>query len=891
MKSATLFILVLLSIQLHGQKKYDFDFTGKTLDEVVDVLSGKHKFKFSYNPEALKPHLLDRKIKANSEAELISKIFEDLPFKIQVSHGIYLVIPSKIEKKPTSLAGKIYDKDTGKPLAFAHVQSSDKATVSNQDGRFILPPRTDSITLQVSYIGYKDLELTVPPSQQVVDLNLEQNPLILKEVILSGTQYLDLAGRPSFFSLNPEQFNALPNLGETDVFKSLQLLPGIKATDESSSGLSVRGSSPSQNLILMDGFTLYHLDHFFGIFSTVNPNVIDNVSVYKGGFGPEYGGRVSSVIDVTGKVGSKEKFSAGGGVNLLSANGFIDTPIGKNGSLLIGGRRSFNDILNSNLYQDFLTSNRRGFLTSVDPELASLEIQPSFQFYDFNAKYRHEFNAKSILDVNLYLSEDFYNGDFVEEDFFSRYSVSDQAGWSNAGLSIGLKQNFSSKWWGDFTLSASEYAKSESLNVSQTIFDAVFFGAAELAANSEIVYLDYGIESSVGDVTIRSNHELEIDDQNSMKFGVEFSSISTFYESDELFFLGFSDDSLSFEEVGILDTAYTDTLNIEAQISSFYSGYQFRNEMISTNIGLRGSYYEPTDQWYLEPRFDLRFKITDNFHLKSAASYHHQFVNQTSLSTFQNPDQFYLTLADDDVIPIQKSAHLILGGDYTTENWTFDFEYYRKSTKGVIENQFLTLLPQSLQNIADENVNLAGENSSQGLDLFIKYRTDRYTSWLSYSIGESLNQFWYRNDNNPYPSALDQRHEINLVNIVKLGKWELSSILIYGSGRPFTPANPEVFGESIYDLTQINQHRLPDYTRFDISAKYSFPMGKLKCEAGITLFNLLDNVNIKSRRYSRQYFFDEDLVNGFTTGDDVRIVALDTRLLGFTPNFFFNVRF
>lgn len=888
MKSVVLFISFFLTIQLYGQKRYDFDFTGKSLDEVVEVLSGKHKFKFSYNPKILKPHVLDRRIKANSEAELISKIFEDLPFKIQISHGIYLVIPGKLENKPTSLAGKIYDKDTGKPLAFAHVQSSAKGTVSNQDGKFVLPPRTDTITIQVSYIGYKDLELMVPPTQDIVDLNLEQNPHILKEVILSGSQYLDLAGQTSFSSLDPEKFSALPNLGETDVFKSIQLLPGIKATDESSSGLSVRGGTPAQNLILMDGFTLYHLDHFFGIFSTVNPNVIDNVSVYKGGFGPEYGGRVSSVVDVTGKVGSTEKFAAGVGVNLLSANAFLETPIGKKSSLLIGGRKSFNDILNSNLYQDFLTSNRKGFLNAVNPDIASLEIEPAFEFYDFNGKFTHEFSTKSSLDVNLYLSEDFYNGSFSDEDSFSSYNVTDEAGWSNAGLSIGLQQNFSSKWSANFTFSASEYAKNESLRVTETIFDAVSFGLTELEANAEIAYLDYGINSSVGDLTFRADHQVQLDDQNMVKFGAELSSINTFYESDEVFFLGFSDDSLS---VDILDTTYTDTLNIEAAISSFYAGYQFRNEILSTNIGLRGSFYEPTSQWYIEPRFDLRVKVGDHLHLKSAASYHHQFVNQTSLSAFQSQDQFYLTLADEDVIPIQKSAHLILGADYTTGNWSFDIEYYRKNTKGIIENQFLTLVPESLNTIEEENLNLSGENSAQGLDLFVKYRTDRYTSWLSYSLSESENQFWYRNDNNLYPSALDQRHEVNLVNLKKLGKWELSSIFILGSGRPFTPPNQEVFGESIYDLSQINQERLPNYSRLDLSAKYSFAIGSSKCETGVTLFNLLDHSNVKSRRYSRQYFFDENSSNDSITEDEVRIVALDTRLLGFTPNFFLNIRF
>ncbi|MEQ9404755.1 MAG: carboxypeptidase-like regulatory domain-containing protein [Cyclobacteriaceae bacterium] len=879
MRSLLLLIFVVSTLTLVGQKQYEFDFTGNSLYEAVELLSKKHKFKFSYSPKALKQHSLDRKIRANSDAELISKLFEDMPFKIQLSDGVYLLIPQKIPKKSFTLTGKVYDKSTGKPLAFAHVQSSERGTVSNQDGRFILPPREDTITLQVSYIGYKDILLAVPPNQEEINLNLEQNPLVLQEVILSTSHFRDLAGRPGFFSLNPQKFNALPTLGETDVFKSIQLLPGVSATDETSSGLSVRGSLPSQNLVLMDGFTLYHLDHFFGIFSTLNPNVIDNVSIYKGGFGAEYGGRVSSVVDVSGKAGSNDKFSAGAGVNMLSINGFIETPIGEKTSLLVGGRRSFTDLINSDLYQNFLTSNRKSFLTAVDPNVASLNLLPSFHFYDFNTKLRHTFNSKASLDVNLYLSEDSYSGDYSDEDDFARYNVTDKANWANKGFSLGLRKQFQPNWFGDFTLSASSYSDDESLKVSQTIFEDVSFGNDSIFANSKIDFFDYTVESSVSDIRLSTSHEIQLDHQNFLKAGVELNRISTFYSSDQVFFQDFNTSNV-----------LSDTLDVTAAILSFYGNYQFGSERLSSNIGIRGNYYEPTRKIYIEPRFDIRFKVGENVSLKGAASYHHQFVNETSFSLFQNTDQFYWVLADEEIIPIQKASHFIIGTDYSFGNWTLDVEYYKKLTTGIIENQFLTLSTDGIGITEDEDLSLAGENNAQGLDLFLKYRTSTFTSWLSYSLGESNNQFWYRNDNTPYPSEYDQRHEINFVNTIKFGKWELSAILLYGSGKPFTPPNSDPLGSSPYDLERVNELRLPDYSRLDLSAKYSFDIGAFKCESGITLFNVFDKINIKSRRYSQQYVFSENTTN--TTGsDEIRIVALDTYLLGFTPNFFFNLRF
>ncbi len=898
MRSTILFILILFSVQVFGQRRFDFDFSNKTLYEAVEQLSGKHKFKFSYNPGALKSHELNKKIKANSEAELISKVFEDLPFKIQLSDGVYLIIPQKIKKTPVSLAGKVYDKETGKPLAFAHVQTSNKGTISNQDGRFKLPPREDTIMLQVSYIGYKDLELEVPPGEENVSLNMELNPQVLQEVILNTAQNGELFGKPGFFSLNPEQFNALPTLGETDVFKSIQLLPGIQASDETASGLSVRGGTPAQNLVLMDGFTLYHLDHFFGIFSTLNPNVINNVGLYKGGFGSEYGGRISSVVDVSGKTGSNDKFKAKAGVNLLSFNGMIEAPIGSKSSIMLGVRQSFADALNSNLFKDFLASNRESFIESINPGLATLQFQPSLNFYDINGKFQHRFSTTSILDINLYLSEDFYSADFAETDDFSAFSIEDRATWENKGISLNWKLNPKSNWHSNFTLAASEFSDDQQLDIGQTFFqDVAFLKSDTIQSNSQVELSNYGVQSLVSDLTIRSDHEIDLPNDDLIRGGVEFNVISTDYNADQFYFQNFT------EEIVIRND-----LILQSGIASMYGSYQYNSPNIKSSFGIRGSFYEPTTKWFLEPRFDLNLKITENFNLKGAASLHHQFVNQTSLSLFNNNDKFYWVLADDASVPILRSSHMIFGGNYSFGKWTVDIEYYRKNTSGIIENLFAIRSPDNigLHTLANSDpqsqvdtvnlnvsiepqINPSGENISEGVDLFIKYRDETFTSWLSYSLGTSNNKFSYINLNNPFPSNQDQRHEINLVNIFKLNNWELSSTLVYGSGRPYSIPILEGDSAIYYDETRVNNLRLPTYFRLDLSAKYSFPIGKTKCETGFTLFNVLDRVNVKSRRFTTQFVFDEQ--SAAITEDQLRLVALDTRLLGFTPNFFFNIRF
>lgn len=889
MRSFSLIILIFISNQIFGQKRFDFDFTDKTLYEAIEELSRKHKFKFSYNPEALKSHELNGKVKANSEAELISKVFQDLPFKIQLSDGVYLIIPRKIKRAALSLAGKVYDKDTGEPLAFAHVQSAQKGTVSNQDGRFKLPPREDTLTLQVSYIGYKDLHLKVAPDEEDISLNLELDPRELQEIILNTSQIGELSSKPGFFSLNPEQFNALPTLGETDVFKSIQLLPGVRATDETASGLSVRGGTPSQNLVMMDGFTLYHLDHFFGIFSTLNPNVINNVSLYKGGFGSEYGGRVSSVVDVSSKSGAKDKFSARAGVNLLSFNAMIETPVGEKSSLLLGVRQSFTDLLNSNLFKDFLSSNREAFLESVNPDVATLQFQPSLNFYDINGKFQHRFSQNSILDFNVYISEDIYSADFSEADDFSDFSIEDNAAWENTGFSLNWRANLSPTWHSNFTISGSSYSDDERLDINQTFFeDVAFLEGDSIEQNSEVEILNFGVQSSVSDVTIKSDHEIDLPNNDLIRAGIEINAIATSYDADQFYFQNFSD-----------AIVIRNDLILESAITSMYGSYQYEGSNVRSSIGTRATFYEPTGKWFLEPRLDLNFKINENLSLKGAASLHNQFINQTSLSLFDNNEKFYWVLADDASIPILRSSHMIFGANYSSGKWSADLEYYRKNTTGIIENLFAVRSPGNLRFDALNSeidsasfelpINPSGENISEGIDLFVKYRDETFTSWLSYSLGTSNNKFSYIDQNNPFSSAQDQRHEINFVSILKLGNWELSSTSIYGSGRPYT--TPILLGDSIryYDETSVNDLRLPSYFRVDVSAKYSFPIGKALCETGVTLFNVFDKVNVKSRRFTEQFIFDEQDVN--ITEDQVRLVAIDTKLLGFTPNFFFNIRF
>ncbi len=862
-----------MSLRLVGQQKYFFDFSG-TLLEAIEALSKNQKLKFSYDDHLLSQYKLTKEIKADSDQELITKLLKNLPFKVQSTGDVYLIIPQKKAVK-FPVYGEVLDKESGQPLPFAYVEIANKMVATDEQGKFSLSTSSDTIAVLVSYLGYKELEVNIPAEPSFVSLELEPDPVVLKEVILSARSNTSLPRDISSFDMNPDKFNALPTLGETDVFKTLQLLPGIQATDESSSGLFVRGGLSSQNLVLMDGITIYHLDHLFGIYATLNPNFIGHVRLHKGGFGAQYGGRVSSVIDITGRAASSDHFSGMIGMNFLSFNGLVESPVGAKTSLIIGFRRSLTDYVSTRLYQDFQSSSRNAYLETIDPAISNYSPTPDLSFYDFNGKVQHRFSARSLLDLNLYSSKDTYQGEFFDVDDFSELTIADQADWGNIGMSAVWKNHFHSNWFAHTMLSFSSYSDNELLSMEQDYFDGgVVINPA--SRDLEVVAYDSEINNAVEDLTFKTSHELDIDSIHTLKAGMEFNHLDISYRADQSLFTILSDDERSNEDN-----------RSRASIASLYGSYRFEKHKIGADLGIRSTFYVPSRKVYMEPRLNLTFKVNDRFRIKAAGSVHHQYMNHTSLSFFRNDAKFYWILAGEDV-PVLKSQHLIGGFNFSEKNWTVDVEYYHKKTRGVLENRFSPSASQIQGGGPFSRKDLAGTIHATGVDFFMKYKKRRFTSWVSYAFLNAENAFWYIDDGNPFPSDYSQRHEINWTAIFKVKNWEFSSLLIYGSGKPFS--TPFIEGASLrYELNDLNSELLPAYIRFDAAVRYSFPLGKVKFESGITFFNVFNYQNIKWKRFVPRHITRSE--NSWVFSPTPTLFSFDTYLLGFTPNLFLNVRF
>ena len=336
------------------------EFKNKPLDKMFFMWSFNHKLEIDYDENEIKDIKIHGKLVDEPLDLAFSKILANTPLDYEIisERHIRVYLPESTKRfrsgqkisKNITVSGVLKDEHTGESLPFATIliSGTNKGTTTNVDGRFTLfDVPTDTSQLDISYIGYRSKTILLYPSMDMDNLllTLQSGSLQIEEITIAAVrkeQLIRASAGISKIGMTPEVAAILPSYGEKDIFRSLQLLPGVSGTNESSSGLFVRGGTPDQNLILFDGFTVYHVDHLFGFFSAFNSNAIKDLQLYKGGYEAKFGGRLSSVVDMTGKDGNSESFNMGIGASLLSVNGFVESPfVNGKGSFILAGRRSF----------------------------------------------------------------------------------------------------------------------------------------------------------------------------------------------------------------------------------------------------------------------------------------------------------------------------------------------------------------------------------------------------------------------------------------------------------------------------------------------------------------------------------------------------------------------
>ena len=769
--------------------------------------------------------------------------------------GLLLSLCSLTAQETVTISGYVKDADTGETLLGANIsvldQGSNLGTVTNDYGFYSLRvPAGDSITVEYSYIGYATQTRRILPTPNLtvtVELAFGEE-LITVEVTADANREKVNSTQMGLEQLSMAEAKLLPALfGEVDIIKTLQLKPGVSNGGEGTSGLVVRGGSPDQNLFLLDEAVLYNPSHLFGFFSTFNSDAVKSVDLYKGGFPAEYGGRLSSVIDVKLNDGNNKRFGGKGGIGLIASRLTLEGPIQKNkSSFIVSGRRTYADIF-TRAINDANADN---------PDAVQI---PDYYFYDLNGKASFELGEQDRIFVSGYFGRDFFT--FSTETFDLNFN------WGNNAATARWNHIYNSQLFSNVTLSYSSY-------------DYVIQNSIPNIATFE---LGSGIE----DVTLKADWYYSPDNRHNVRFGATAT-----YHTFEVGRLRAGDEAGTF--------SFTGGQNFDAIAPALYISDDFRyNDKWTINYGLRLSGFY-NDEFYanLEPRAAVKYSVSDDVSLKGSYTYMTQYIHLVGNSAGTLPTDVWFP-STERVRP--QLSQQVAGGVFYAINpdWYLSTEaFYKWSDRQVDFREGANLFVND--NLEDEFV--FGDAWSYGAEVYLEKKNGPITGWVGYTLSWSWRQFDEILQGRKFHPSYDRRHDLSVVALYEFGsrdQYALTGTWVYSTGNlttlPFgrfflqdapgisPPQESGALVSVVPVYTDRNSFRLRSYQRLDLGFVWKFrPRGNFKSDLTVGVYNAYD------RRNPFAVFIDTDFNDeGVLSGVQPRQISLFPILPSVTWNFEF----
>jgi hypothetical protein len=703
---------------------------------------------------------------------------------------LFTTLPATVyAQNKFTISGTVKDSLSGESLIGATIkmeQNSKGGVISNGYGFYSLTVDAGNYTLYISYIGYKAIPIQVSVKRDT-RLNIEMVAYnALNEVtVKANSSRSDNVLSPQM-GVNKLSMRDIANvpvlLGEKDIIKTIELLPGVKSTGDANTGFYVRGGNSDENLILLDGATVYNASHLFGFFSTFNSDAIKEVNLYKGGMSAEYGGRMSSVLDIKMDEGNNKQYVVEGGIGLISSRIKVEGPIVKNkSSFMISARRTYADLFLK------LSSD-----TSVNSS--------SLYFYDINAKANYQVDDKNTIYLSGYLGKD----------------------------DVGLKGTFSTDWG----------------NTSGTFRWNHLFNS-KLFSNTSVIYSKYNytivnytatdnlkVYSKIEDVNLKQDFDYFITNNNTLRFGINAvhhtvvpgniaTSINSNYnakiiESRYAYeFAAYASDS--WQPADKLNLVYGIRLNYFDLIGpGNFSSYNAGGTPVSTMSYTAGQ--KVVGYFNAEPRFSASYTLNSNSSVKASYNLNSQNIHLLSNSTSSLPTDLYVMSSNNIKPGIANQVSMGYYRNFNNDGYEFSTEVYYKWLSNEIDYK------NNAQLIANNNVEgelVYGTGRAYGVEFFLKKKYGRYNGWIGYTLSKSERKFAEINNGNYFPARQDRTHDVSLVNMYNLSKrWSLSAVFIYGTGNAVTyPAGKYMLGGiTTYYYNARNGSRLPVNSRLDLGA-------------------------------------------------------------------------
>jgi hypothetical protein len=690
-----------------------------------------------------------------------------------------------------SVSGTIKDKKTGETLTGATIGFAGHPTLgvaTNAYGFYSITIPSGRYQMVISFSGY---------ATDTIALDLQQNTVVnqmlaaangqMQEVVITGRKSNNiLVTPPGVQHLNMDDIKDLPVLlGEKDVLKTIQLLPGIKSAGDGKSGFFVRGGGADQNLILLDEATVYNASHLLGFFSVFNSDAIKDVTLYKGGMPANFGGRLASVEDIKMKDGNDQKLGLSGGIGLIDSRLTLEGPIEKGkGSFIVSARRTYIDLF-TQLSSD---SNTKG---------------TKLYFYDVNLKANYSLNQNNRVFLSAYFGKDDLQ--------IKQYSNDNGINWGNATATFRWNHVFNNKLFSNTSLIYSSYN-----------YNAVFLSDVN----------NINVTSDITDYHVKEDLNYYLSPRNKLDFGVDITSHVTQPGQAQ------ASASSKFNSV-VLNKKYA--LESAAYVSHEWSPtsklkftYGLRLTMLSV-LGPDSVYtYDPagdtkTSTWYgngkivktyvnPEPRFVVSYQLNHNSSVKLSYDRNIQNIHLLNNSTSTSPTNVYLPTSN--IVQPEVSDQVAAGycSIFHDRKYEFSSEVYYRTMQNQIDYK------DGAELIGNNNVEsqlLFGKGRAYGWENYFKKKTGRLTGWVSYTLSRTERKITGINNGSWYPASQDQTHNISLVGVHKFSKkWTFSGAWVYNTGNPVTWPSGKfpVDGVPVYYYTSRNGYRLPTYHRLDLGA-------------------------------------------------------------------------
>jgi hypothetical protein len=723
-----------------------------------------------------------------------------------------------------TISGTVRDAETRETLTGVNVMVIPKGTgtITDIDGNYTLQLNSGDYRLVFSFIGYEPAERKIQLNRDLrLNIEMKNGRLRLSEVVVSAERSNHNIERAemSTVTLNIETIRNTPAfLGEVDVLRTIQLLPGVQSAGDGNTGFFVRGGNSDQNLVLLDDAIVFNASHLFNFFSVFNPDAVKDITLYKGGIPPAYGGRLSSVLDVQMKDGNKNEFKINGGIGLISSRLTIEGPMqtGRS-SFLLSGRRTYADL----------------FL-----KLSSDEAQRETQlfFYDLNGKMNYVFNKRNRIFLSGYYGSDVTRfGDFFSFD------------WGNRTSSLRWNHVFSERFFSNISLLYSSY----NFNITGDVGPANFIW-----------------QSYLNDIGIRADFNYISQQENTWTFGLQ----SIHHNLDP----GFIEASIEGAASATFDLSATNAF----EHGIYANGeYHFWDERLLVLLGARSSFFQVTGpgvqyefdksnplQWQVadtiklergkiyntfygfEPRLSLRFKFTDANSLKGSYNRMVQYIQQAQSAQSVAPYDVWYSVSNN--IPPQVADQIALGyfHNFMTDQIETSVEIYYKDMKNVsdiIDNGDI------LGNELLEGQIRIGKGWSYGAEFLIKKENDKFNGFIGYTWAITKRKIEDINEGRPYFAPNDRRNDISLSGGYNLTpRINLGVNFTYATGRAFTLPVGKMYYQGAFApiYSDRNSGRLPDYHRLDLSITYkprikSENQRRIKSSWNFSLFNVYGRVN------------------------------------------------